>query len=179
MRTPTTDPTDLARTVLVDGFERIRDGVPALLDGLGADALLWRADDDANPIGWLVWHLSRQQDAQVAHLAGGDPVWTSADWCSRFGLPYEPSAHGFGQSSAEVAAFDVTDTALLAGYQGAVHDATVAALEGFSAQDYGRVIDDRWDPPVTVVARLVSVLDDAAKHLGQAEYVKGLAQRRG
>ncbi|MEO7754343.1 MAG: DinB family protein [Terracoccus sp.] len=172
------DPTDLARAVLVDGFERIRDGVPSLLDGLGADELRWRPDEDANPIGWLVWHLSRQQDAQVADLTGSEPVWTAADWCSRFGLPYEPSAHGWGQSSQEVGAFDATDTGLLADYQGAVHNATVAALAGFSAQDYGRVIDDRWDPPVTVVARLVSVLDDAAKHLGQAEYVKGLVQRR-
>ncbi len=178
MTDSTPDSTDLARAVLVDGFERIRDGVPSLLDGLGAEDLLWRPDGDANPIAWLVWHLSRQQDAQVAHLAGGEPVWTAGDWCGRFGLAYEPSAHGWGQSSQEVGAFDVTDTALLTDYQRAVHDATVVALAGFSAQDYDRVVDDRWDPPVTVAARLVSVLDDAAKHLGQAEYVKGLAQRR-
>jgi hypothetical protein len=36
------------------------------------------------------------------------------------------------------------------------------------------VIDDRWDPPVTRGVRLVSVVDDDARHLGQAEYVRGL-----
>jgi hypothetical protein len=42
----------------------------------------------------------------------------------------------------------------------------------------GEVIDARWDPPVTVAVRIVSVLEDAAKHLGQAEYVRGMVERR-
>ena len=39
------------------------------------------------------------------------------------------------------------------------------------------MVDERWDPPVTAAVRLVSVVDDAVKHLGQAEYVLGLAER--
>ena len=40
------------------------------------------------------------------------------------------------------------------------------------------MIDTRWDPPVTVSVRLVSVIGDALQHLGQAAYVCGLAERR-
>ncbi|MGO4597266.1 mycothiol transferase [Terrabacter sp. 2RAF25] len=168
-----------ARDLLLDGFGRIRDGVPEVVDGLSAEELLWRPDRDANHIAWLVWHLARQQDDQVAHLAGADAsVWTGDGWVERFGLPYPPDAHGWSMSSADVGRFTVADARLFAAYQGAVHERTVAYVEGLEATAYARVIDRHWDPPVTVGVRIVSVLDDAAKHLGQAEYVRGLVQRR-
>ena len=34
-----------------------------------------------------------------------------------------------------------------------------------------------WDPPVTLLARLVSIEQDAVQHLGQAAYVRGVLQR--
>ena len=40
--------------------------------------------------------------------------------------------------------------------------------------DLDRVVDERWDPPVTLGVRLVSVVNDDAQHLGQAAYVRGL-----
>ena len=40
--------------------------------------------------------------------------------------------------------------------------------------EFSRVIDAAWDPPVTVAVRLVSIVDDAAQHAGQAAYVRGL-----
>ena len=37
-----------------------------------------------------------------------------------------------------------------------------------------RVVDERWDPPVRLGVRLVSVVGDLTQHLGQAAYVRGL-----
>lgn len=37
-----------------------------------------------------------------------------------------------------------------------------------------RIVDRRWDPPVTMGVRLVSIADDSLQHVGQAAYVKGL-----
>ena len=170
--------TDLARDLLTDGFERIRDGVPEVVEGLSVDELLWRPDADANHVAWLLWHLARQQDDQVAALADDDSAWRVDGWYERFGLPYPPSAHGWSMSSADVGKFTVADPTHFAGYHAAVHERTVRYLGQLDAAAYGRVIDTRWDPPVTVAMRLISVLDDAAKHLGQAEYVKGLVTRR-
>ncbi len=34
-----------------------------------------------------------------------------------------------------------------------------------------------WDPPVTLAVRLVSVIADDLQHVGQAAYVRGLAER--
>jgi len=170
--------TDLARDLLLDGFGRIRDGVPDVVEGLTVDELLWRPDRDANHIAWLVWHLARQQDDQVAALTGDESVWLDDGWADRFALPYRKHTHGWGMTSADVGRFTVADPDYFGGYHGAVHARTVELVEGLAADDYGRVIDRSWDPPVTVAVRLVSVLDDAVKHLGQAEYVRGLVERR-
>jgi hypothetical protein len=47
-------------------------------------------------------------------------------------------------------------------------------IEGLSPHDLDRVVDDRWDPPVTMGVRLVSIADDCMQHAGQAAYVRGL-----
>lgn len=170
--------TDLVRDVLLDGFQRVPEGLDAVLAGLSAEDLRWRPDPGANPVGWLLWHLVRQQDAQLSALSGQEQAWTAEGWSGRLGLPYPDSATGFGQSTDEVGAFAVDDPGLLSGYAAAVHSRTRRLLEGLGADDYGRVVDERWDPPVTLAVRVCSVLEDAAKHLGQAEYVKGMLDRR-
>ena len=50
----------------------------------------------------------------------------------------------------------------------------MAMLAGLVPQDLDRVVDRRWDPPVTLGVRLVSVADDSLQHAGQAAYARGL-----
>jgi hypothetical protein len=59
-------------------------------------------------------------------------------------------------------------------YLDAVWGRTRALLEGLTAADLDRVVDRRWDPPVTLGVRLVSIADDSLQHVGQAAYVRGL-----
>ena len=47
-------------------------------------------------------------------------------------------------------------------------------LSGLTDADLDRVVDDEWDPPVTLGVRLISVIDDDAQHAGQAAYIRGL-----
>ena len=58
-----------------------------------------------------------------------------------------------------------------------MHARTVAYLGGLTADDLDRVVDERWDPPVTLGVRLISVLDDDIQHVGQAGYARGLVTR--
>lgn len=167
-----------ATAILRAGFDRVHEGLPGLIGDLGPDALLWRPDDAANPVGWLVWHLSRVQDDHLAKLSGREQVWLADGWLDRFDLAYDRGAIGFGQSADEVSAFAVTDTDLLLGYQDAVHEMTVQVLGSSAVDDLERVVDDAWDPPVTAGARLVSVINDITQHLGQIGYLNGLYQRR-
>jgi hypothetical protein len=39
-------------------------------------------------------------------------------------------------------------------------------------------VDERWDPPVSLGVRLVSVIADDLEHAGQAAYVRGMLERR-
>ncbi|MEJ2888042.1 mycothiol transferase [Actinomycetospora aeridis] len=167
-----------ALDVLADAFGRAQGDAQRAVAGLTADELSWRADDDANPIAWLVWHLTRVQDDHVADLAGTEQVWTADGWARRFDLPFEDSSIGYGHTSEQVAAVRVDDPALLTGYLDAVHEKTVAYLRTLSEADLDEVIDDNWDPPVTRGVRLISVVDDDIQHAGQAAYLAGLVKRR-
>jgi hypothetical protein len=66
------------------------------------------------------------------------------------------------------------DPAVLLEYLDAVAEQTRPMLENLVADDLDRIVDRRWDPPVTMGVRLVSIADDSLQHLGQAAYVRGL-----
>ena len=163
--------------LLADSFARIREVVHHVLAGLTREQLAVRVDSEANSIGWLIWHLTRIQDDHVAGVAGTEQVWTSAGWVDRFNLPLEPSDHGFGHSSEQVASV-VVDADLLQQYYDAVHAATLGYVAGLTDADLDRVVDDRWDPPVTLGVRLVSVIHDDVTHTGQAAFIRGILERR-
>jgi len=162
-----------AALILGDCFERIRDGVVSVVDGLGPEELRFRPAPDANTIAWLVWHLTRVEDDHVAALAGREQVWHGDGWCDRFALPFEAGAIGYGHTTDEVGAVRATAEDLAA-YQ----RATFAMVEPYVAAvddaELARIVDRSWDPPVTASVRLVSVVVDLVAHLGQAEYVRGL-----
>jgi hypothetical protein len=167
--------------LLVDGFERIRENVADVLDGLTPEQLAYRVDPDANPVSWLVWHLTRVQDDHVAAAFGVPQVWSAAGWAARFGLPAAATDHGFGQSSAQVAAVAAAtaSASLLTEYHEETCAQTVKLVSAVSDDDLDRVVDTRWTPHVTLAVRLVSVLDDDMQHVGQAAYVRGILRRRG
>ena len=163
--------------VLVDAFSRVQDSVHGALDGIDPDDLVLRIDRAANPIGWLIWHLTRVEDDHVAKAAQIEQVWTARGFADRFKLPYDVDALGYGQSSEEVGKFNVRSVDLLLGYQDAVHEQTIRYVKGLSDDDLDRVVDKRWDPPVTLGVRLISVISDCLQHAGQAAYVRGVASR--
>src|SRR4249919_1489791 len=159
--------------LLTDAFERILKTATAAVDGLTEEQLATRPDRDANSIAWLVWHLARVQDDHVADVAGTEQVWTAQDFVSRFDLPFDRGATGYGMNSEEVGHVRAS-AELLASYLTAVHDATLAYLATVTPEDLDRIVDDRWDPPVSLAVRLVSVVADDLQHAGQAAYVRGL-----
>ncbi|WP_432511267.1 mycothiol transferase [Kineococcus sp. SYSU DK001] len=166
-----------SKDVLLDLYGRIPDAVHAAVDGLDEDALSARLDPAANSIAWLVWHLARVQDDHVSEVAGREQVWTADGWADRFGLPFAPAETGYGHDAGQVGRVRASAD-LLTGYLDAVHARTVAYLGGLTDADLDRVVDEAWDPPVTLGVRLVSVADDDLEHAAQAAFVRGVLQRR-
>ncbi|HEY3501709.1 MAG TPA: DUF664 domain-containing protein [Actinocatenispora sp.] len=162
--------------LLADGFGRVRGVVHGAVDGLSTDDLAVRPEGHGNSIAWLVWHLTRIQDDHVADVAGTPQVWHEG-WADRFVLPFGPGATGYGHSARDVAAVRA-DAELLTGYHDAVAERTLAYVDGLRDDDLDRIVDERWDPPVTLGVRLVSVISDDLQHAGQAAYVRGSLLRR-
>ena len=165
-----------AAGMFADAFGRIRKVVHDVVDFRKPSELSYRPDSQANSIAWLVWHLTRIQDDHLAGVAGTEQVWAAKGWVQRFGLPFDPSATGYGHTSEEVAAVQVAGE-LLTAYHDAVYQETVRYVKGLVDGDLDRIVDASWDPPVTLGVRLVSVVSDGLQHAGQAAYILGLAER--
>lgn len=164
--------------LLADAFGRIKESVRSSVLGLSGEELAFRLDEDANSITWLVWHLTRVQDDHVADAAGTSQVWSDDGWDRRFGLPFPAEETGYGHDADEVSAVRVPSGDLLTGYHDAVHERTLRYLSTLSDDDLDRVIDESWDPPVTLGVRLVSVINDDMQHAGQAGFLRGVVLRR-
>jgi hypothetical protein len=167
--------TDAAvQELLRDAFTRLVEHVDEITDGLTDDQSNYRPSPSANSIAWLIWHSARVQDLQLAPIAGVEQVWIRDGWVDRFGLDLPRNDSGYGHGPNEVAKVRAP-VELLAAYYHAVHERTLEFVAGVTGEDLARIVDPDWDPPVTASARLVSIIDDCAQHLGQAAYLLGIA----
>ena len=165
------------KDVLKDGFSRVQEEVDRTLEGMTAEQLAFRPDENANSMAWLVWHLARVQDNQMSEVAGREQAWIEDGWAEKFGMPPDPGNHGVGHTSKEVAGIK-PDGRLLRDYYAAVEQRTYEYLEGIDSEELDRVVDRSYSPPVTAGVRTVSVLSDVNQHAGEASYVRGLIERR-
>jgi hypothetical protein len=163
--------------ILIEVFGRVAEHVHNAVDGLDAEQLATAPATGSNPIGWLIWHLTRVEDGHIAELLEVDQLWTTGDFAARFGVDADPENSGYGHTSEQVAAIRPDGTAALLDYYEAVAARTRSYLEGVSGADLDRIVDERWDPPVTLGVRLVSIADDEVQHGGQANYARGMLDR--
>jgi len=162
--------------LLLDAFGRVRETVIEAVMGLTPEQLAFRPAPDANSIAWLVWHLARVQDDHVADAAKTEQVWTSEDWAPRFGLRAGTRDTGYGHSSGQVATVKVDSAEVLIAYYDAVHERTLRFVTTLTDADLPRIVDDSWDPPVTLGVRLISVISDDLQHAGAAMYLRGIIE---
>ncbi len=161
--------------ILTDAFGRVQETAHEAVRGLTSSQLAARLDRDANSIAWLIWHLARVQDDHLADAFGVPQVW--AEYGKRFELPFGAADIGYGHSSEQVAQVTVLSGDLLTGYHDAVHEQTIRLVSGVTDADLSRVVDEGWDPPVTLSVRLVSVISDCLQHAGQAAFIRGILLR--
>jgi hypothetical protein len=161
-------------SLLLELYGRIPPLARDAVDGVDLDRLTEPPSPGANTIAWLVWHLARVQDHHVAELLGADQLWVGGDWARRFALDPDPSNTGYGHSPEKIATVRPERPEVLLEYLDAVDRRTRTMLENLVPADLDRIVDERWDPPVTLGVRLVSIADDSLQHAGQAAYARGL-----
>ncbi len=165
------------KDLIVDGLNRVDEDLRATLDGLTAEQLAFRPAEHSNSIAWLAWHLTRVEDDHVSEMAGRPQAWVEQGWHERFDKPADPADTGFGYTAEQVATLRPEGQALL-DYYAVVHKRSLDYLAGLACEDMDRVIDTRWNPPVSVGVRLVSVINDCTQHVGQMAYVRGVIENR-
>lgn len=164
------------RDLLTDAARRPLDTAAVVLQGLDPETLNVLPGGTGNSISWLVWHAARQLDVQLAELSGRPSVWETGGWAAKLGIDRAADDFGFGDTPEAVAAVRVADPEQLRAHLEACVEALVTYVATLSAADLDVIVDDSWDPPVSRGVRLVSIIDDAAVHLGQAAYARGLVE---
>ena len=149
--------------ILRDAASRPGTEAAVAVKGLSAEALNAHPGGHPNSIAWLLWHAGRQMDMQLSALNGQPQVWEIQGFRERFNLGELGDTMGYGHTAEQARSNVVEDSALLVEYLVATGEA-----------DLGEIIDRSWTPPVTRGVRLVSLIDDAAQHVGQAAYAAGI-----
>ena len=164
--------------LLVELFGRVTEHVHEAVDGLDPDALVTPPADGVNPVGWLVWHLTRVQDHHISAILNQDQLWVSGDWARRFGVAADPDNTGYDHSWTEVLSIRPESADVLVEYYQAVFARTRDLLDRTAAADLDQIVDQHFNPPVTLGVRLVSIADDDIQHAGQAVYARGILDHR-
>ncbi|GAA1369467.1 DUF664 domain-containing protein [Brevibacterium luteolum] len=160
-----------AVSVLADMLTRPFEVCRRVLAGICTEDLNAHLVPGTNSTAWLLWHTGREADVQLAALTSAPEVWTEQSFHARLGLPAE--GFGFGQSADEAAGIRIDDPEALGEYLAAVENEMAAYLRGLAPADLDDVIDRYDGQPVTRGVRLVSIIDDAAQHAGQAAFIRG------
>ena len=134
------------------------------------------AGPQSNPIGWLVWHLTRTRDSIVANFSGTKTLWET-EWAAKLGMDANPPQY----KPEDVHTFDPKSVDLLMGFFGAVEKHTADIVGKLNDADLERMVQPmvQGRPPASVAARLGVILNDNIQHIGQVAYLRGMLREQG
>lgn len=162
-----------ALEILDDAASRPAQAALQLRDRLTAESLNARLGEQDNSVAWLLWHTGREIDVQLAALSGIEEVWAAGGFAERTGIGAAGEGIGYGHTPEQARAIRTEDAGPLLAYLVAATDALRAYIRALDVDALDEVIDSAGDPPVTRGVRLVSIIDDAAQHVGQAAFALG------
>ncbi|MBM7642317.1 DinB family protein [Streptococcus loxodontisalivarius] len=164
--------------MLIDSLNRSRERFLRMLDGVTVEQAnafpVAESSPQVKSLTWLTWHTARELDLQTADLAGLDSVWKQQNFASRFDFQLEENEDGWNHSLEQAEKITANDLDSLIAYLNAATDFAVSYLESLDEKSLDDIIDDSWTPAVTRGVRMVSIIDDAIMHSGQAIYARRL-----
>ena len=165
-----------SNAIVIDALGRIQNTIRRVLDGMTPDQLYYRPAENSNSTAWVIWHLTRVQDHHISDMGGLEQLWTSEGWHARFGMEADGKNTGTGHTPGDVAKIR-PDAETLQSYYDAVYERTKTVLSSLTSEDMDRELDEpQYNPLPTIGVRCASIISDNTQHVGQAAYIKGLAQ---
>ena len=148
---------------------------------LNREQLTWRAGPEANPVGFLIWHVFRTEDRYVRLLTGQQETYQADGWSDTWQLPSTITGDrvamttGNSWTSQEVGVFQIPPLAELLAYGEAVRKQALATVKGLDSNK----LDDvpSADRPDWVTATyLRSMITHEFGHQQQMDYILGLCR---
>lgn len=123
-------------------------------------------------VTWLIWHTARMIDLQISELKNQPSLWIADGWSDKFNLSLPDDTADYRHTPDEAEQVKVQDKALLVDYLDASIELAKDYLTNLDEDTLGEIIDESYTPPVSRQARIVSIIDDAVMHSGQAIYTR-------
>lgn len=143
-------------------------------DGLTEEDMAWRPDPKVNPIRFMLWHMSREEDYVISEFEKRPQVWVSQGWHAKFGRPADPEVTGYGFTPEEAGAFEIPDVATVMGYKAAVRKETARYLRERSDADFDAQMPRTVAGQTTLGGQLAVLTSEVFQHTGQIAYLKGI-----
>ncbi|MGH2608228.1 MAG: DinB family protein [Tepidiformaceae bacterium] len=156
--------------LIQEGFDHVHVALREDLAEVEPEWLFWQPEPGLNHIGFLFWHLVRDEDQVVSWLAREPQLWPSEGWHERFGMDAKEQGTGMDASRLESFRYALPE---FMEYAEGVWARTGPLLATLSEDDLDK---PAWkDSPWNIGRQLVEgVLCHAWVHLGEIRAVMGL-----
>jgi hypothetical protein len=156
-------------------LDRIQQVLTEVLDSLTHEELTWRPGEEANPIGFILWHQVRCEDTYIQSLILQQPqVWVSEKWYQKLNLSGDPWDNGYDYTAEQIASFTVPELKDLLGYAEAVRGRTVACLTEITPEKLDEKVQQPSFGGITIGKLFSYMLCELTLHIGQIAYLRGL-----
>ena len=140
-------------------------------EGLTQEQVLWRPAPAANNIGFILWHVARDQDDLVRGVLGeGTTIWVSRGVHEAFGQPADAPDPG---DRMGLRALHLPALSTLLEYLEATHAQTIEFVSSLTSDRLDTTPGHRDSGP-TFGASLRHVITHQNNHHGQIDYIRGL-----
>ena len=156
---------------ITDCLAQVHLRLMATCDDLSNEQLVWRPAPTANNIGFILWHLVRNEDARVTNTGKLDAdLWATGRWHEKFGQPATAPDPG---DRMGLRALAIPSLEVLVGYAEAVHRRTLRYLAGLTPDSLDQ-LPDPARPEYDVSGSLRHLITHKNNHHGQIDYLRGL-----
>jgi hypothetical protein len=159
---------------ILDVLDSQQKTLTTALDGLSYEELTWRPGTEANSIGFILWHQTRDEDYIQAMIQHQSQVWINEKWYAKFRMSDNPNEDGYGYTAEQVAAFIVPELKDLLLYFENTRAQTVKFLHSITADEIDRVIQTPFWGDLSIGQIFTSFLGEVIQHTGQIAYLRGL-----
>ncbi|MSQ14383.1 MAG: DinB family protein [Dehalococcoidia bacterium] len=163
---------EIIRDLLLSELERLQKRTLETISEFTEEQLTWLPGQSlGNPIGFLLWHMSRREDYHLQERIRGVPqIWQSEGWHQRIGL--DPEATGFGFTPEQVNSFNAPSLEQAIAYYNGVREATLGYL--WAATDEKLLVTMPDMPDTSIATYLMPRIGHEHEHWGQIDYLKGI-----